>query len=906
MSQVAEGTVPIFPTFVGFRSKVTDEVDGAGKEGGSVFGKAFAGAVAGIATLQLGTKIKDYFVNGVKGASNLEQSVGAVGAIFKDSADQINQWSASAATDVGLTKNEFNELGTLIGAQLKNGGTAMDQLAPKTNDLIGLGADLSSMFGGDTKTAVEALSSALKGERDPIERYGVSLNQAKIDAEAAALGFEKVGGTLSSEANQAATLSLIMKQTADAHGNFASEADTVAGKQQRLNAIWENGKTSLSNAFLPALGAVQGFLLDKLPGAITTAEGFVTTFTTRFGEFWAGFTAPESVTTSSASLTSFGATAKGVVDRVVEAVAPLKEALGQAFATGDFSSLSSFFSGFLAVAQPAGPIIGAVGTALGSMSGKIGGLIVAGLPLLVPLLDGAAGAMQFLSEHTGILTALIVAIAGAMVIYRTAQVAANVASVGAVPAALAQAAANVSLASAIRANTAAGGAQLVVERQSLASRTAGAMATVRQTVATVASRVAMAAGAVATGVATAAQWAWNAALSANPIGIIIIAVAALVAALVYFFTQTDLGREVWANFMSFLVDAWNNIVAVAQVVWQTLVAVITAVWDVIVLVVTTYINTVVTVITTVVTFIVTVWNTFWTGLSLIVSTVWAFIVLAVTTYINLVVAVITSVVSFIVGVWNAFWAGISLVVSAVWAGIVAFVTAYINIVMGIISTVVNRISSVWTSVWSGISAFFGTIWRTIAAVVTSVTSSIVSGITGFVTSVQSGITSALDFITGLPGKAVEALGDLGSKLLGSGKALIQGFIDGITAMVGKVGDAVGGVLDFAKGFFPNSPADRGPFSGSGWTRIKKSGTAILDAAFGDLEKREVDLNASLGVAASAGRTVPLRSSGDAAAETRTDQPSRAATVNVYPQPGMSEETIGGVAADRLNYELRRG
>ncbi|XSS46005.1 hypothetical protein ACQBAU_16340 [Propionibacteriaceae bacterium Y2011] len=123
-----------------------------------------------------------------------------------------------------MTKNEFNELGAVIGAQLKNGGTAMDELGPKTNDLITLGADLSSMFGGTTREAVEALSSALKGERDPIERYGVSLNQAKIDAEAAALGFKKVGGQLSTEAQQAATVSLIMKQTADAQGNFNKEA----------------------------------------------------------------------------------------------------------------------------------------------------------------------------------------------------------------------------------------------------------------------------------------------------------------------------------------------------------------------------------------------------------------------------------------------------------------------------------------------------------------------------------------------------------------------------------------------------------------------------------------------------------------------------------------------------------
>ncbi len=219
-------------------------------------GAAVAGLTAvGVAAGALG-------VSAVKGAGDLEQSIGAIDTVFKDSADQMHAWASSAAVDVGLTRNEFNELGTLIGTQLRNGGTAMEDLGPKTQNLIGLGADLSSMFGGSTREAVEALSSALKGERDPIERYGVSLTQAAIDAEAASLGFDKVGGSLSAEASQAATLSLIMKQTADAHGNFASESDTFAHKQQVFAASLENVKDKLGTALLPIATKVFGWLAD--------------------------------------------------------------------------------------------------------------------------------------------------------------------------------------------------------------------------------------------------------------------------------------------------------------------------------------------------------------------------------------------------------------------------------------------------------------------------------------------------------------------------------------------------------------------------------------------------------------------------------------------------------------------
>ena len=245
----------------------------AGSEGGSAgksAGGGFMKGMGGILTAAAGAlAVGSFFKGAVSGAANLEQSVGAVDAVFKGSAGQMHDWAKSAATDVGLTQDEFNNLGTLIGSQLKNGGTAMDQLAPKTKDLIGTGADLASMFGGTTQDAVAALSSALKGERDPIEAYGVSLNQAKIDAEAAALGFSKVGGTLSSEATQAATLSLIMKQTADAHGNFAKESDTLAHKQQVLNAQWQDGKAAIGSALLPAVTAITGALSSALGPVMT-------------------------------------------------------------------------------------------------------------------------------------------------------------------------------------------------------------------------------------------------------------------------------------------------------------------------------------------------------------------------------------------------------------------------------------------------------------------------------------------------------------------------------------------------------------------------------------------------------------------------------------------------------------
>ena len=65
----------------------------------------------------------------------------------------------------------------------------------------------------------------------------------------------------------------------------------------------------------------------------------------------------------------------------------------------------------------------------------------------------------------------------------------------------------------------------------------------------------------ATTAATAAQGAFNVVLAANPIALVVIAVAALVAGLAWFFTQTETGRALWAQFTSFLGSAWAAVQA---------------------------------------------------------------------------------------------------------------------------------------------------------------------------------------------------------------------------------------------------------------------------------------------------------------------------------------------------------
>ena len=203
-------------------------------------------------------------------ASKLEQASGGVEAVFKSGAGAVKQWADQAATSIGLSKSQYMELATLIGSQLKNAGVSMAELGGSTDQLIQQGADLAAMFGGTTAEAVEAISSALKGERDPIEKYGITLTEAGVQAEILAQGLDTSTTAAQQHAKAMATLSLITKQGGDAWGAAAREADTFAAQQQVLQAVTQNVLAELGQVFLPMLADLAGAFVDMAPAIQAT------------------------------------------------------------------------------------------------------------------------------------------------------------------------------------------------------------------------------------------------------------------------------------------------------------------------------------------------------------------------------------------------------------------------------------------------------------------------------------------------------------------------------------------------------------------------------------------------------------------------------------------------------------
>ncbi|CAB0733763.1 hypothetical protein FRC0087_01813 [Corynebacterium diphtheriae] len=217
--------------------------------------------VAGFATVAAGAWI-GLAKQSLDSASDMQQSTGAVEAVFKDQAEAVKKLAESAATSVGLSASQYQNMAAVMGSQLRNLGIEQGEVIGTTDKLITLGADLASMFGGTTADAVEALSSLLRGERDPIERYAVSINQAAIDAELAAQGLDGLEGSARKQAETQAVLKLLFDQTADATGNFARETDTASGSAQIAAAKWNDTKAVLGEQFLPIATAAADTMAD--------------------------------------------------------------------------------------------------------------------------------------------------------------------------------------------------------------------------------------------------------------------------------------------------------------------------------------------------------------------------------------------------------------------------------------------------------------------------------------------------------------------------------------------------------------------------------------------------------------------------------------------------------------------
>lgn len=261
---------------------------------------------------------------------------------------------------------------------------------------------------------------------------------------------------------------------------------------------------------------------------------------------------------------------------------------------------------------------------------------------------------------------------------------------------------------------------------------------------------------------TFAQAAFNAVMNANPLMLIVTAIGAVVAALAYWFTQTETGRQQWAAFMQWLSDTWNGVLTWLQPVldaigeaWNALCELFGTVWD------------------AAMTFIKAIWDTIqpyvqpvieWIGTEFkIVGDAIKLVWQTVGDFIKTVVDVIKNVFRLATAIIKGDWQAAGDAIRGIWNAIGGFFSNLGNNIAGFFSSACNRIKGFFSNAGKG---------------------------------VKDAWNGVVEWFRGVPGRIAGFFSNAGSWLWNAGSNIINGLWNGLKSAWGNVTSWVSGLGDW--------------------------------------------------------------------------------------------------------------
>lgn len=367
---------------------------------------------------------------------------------------------------------------------------------------------------------------------------------------------------------------------------------------------------------------------------------------------------------------------------------------------------------------------------------------------------------------------------------------------------------------------------------------------------------------------------FNDTLLANPVMAIVVAITAVVAALVYFFTQTKLGKKIWADFISWLQgawegikdffsglgqwfsDLWQGIVDSAKDIWGGITGFFggiiegikgffsgLGIWfselwqgiiDFFVNIWTTVTTTIQTVVTNIMNFFQPLTDFFGAIFGLIgavIELAWQLILAGARGLWLGIVSVFSSVVGFFTPIFQSvgdFIGGVFSAIGQFAQNAWNFIVSVFSAVVGWFSGVFNSAAQIISSVFSAIGGFASNAWSQI----TSVFSAVVGWFSGVFNSVSQTVSNVFNSFAGFAQNAwngiTSAFGKVGSwfaDIFNGIKDTVDNVFGGITKTIENVTGTISGITDKVKGLFGGS-------------------TIVMQREFADLKARGLTQNSS--------------------------------------------------------------
>ena len=336
-------------------------------------------------------------------------------------------------------------------------------------------------------------------------------------------------------------------------------------------------------------------------------------------------------------------------------------------------------------------------------------------------------------------------------------------------------------------------------------------------------------------IGTAIQGAFNAIMAINPFVALGIAIAAIVAGLVYFFTQTETGKKVWASFVDFLSQSieaikqfftglgtwfsefWTSTVEGTKTTWNGITEFFSGLWNGIVTIITNVFATIASAVTGAYNWFVTTFQPLISFYQSIFNLIGSIINVAF----QLILAIVRGAYQLVIGAWKGlpgFFGGIfnavSSVVSSVFSAIGSFASSAWGVVRSIWSPVAdffsgifNAVRGVVSGVFSSLGGFASSAWSRISGVFSGV-GDFFSGVFNGAKSTVSGVfdafggfaSNAYNAITG----AFNGIGEFFSGMFGGIKNTIDNALGGVTSTINNISGAINGIAGKLGGLFKGS------------------------------------------------------------------------------------------------------
>lgn len=241
--------VPIVTGFDGAGlSKATSALAGFGKTLGSA-AKGFIGISSAAQGVQL---VVQTLTAGVTQARDLQRNFAALNGVFGDYAGKMKMFAKDSA-EFGLSSTESAKASVFLGSVLKQSGFSMAETSDQTQRLVKLASDLATTYGYDVSEALTGMTALFRGEYDPIEKFGVAMKQAEVNALLLERGQKGLTGASLRNAQAIARLDLLYQRAGDSMGAFARQSESLFAAEKKLSASFSNMMTELGGSMLQPL-----------------------------------------------------------------------------------------------------------------------------------------------------------------------------------------------------------------------------------------------------------------------------------------------------------------------------------------------------------------------------------------------------------------------------------------------------------------------------------------------------------------------------------------------------------------------------------------------------------------------------------------------------------------------------